>query len=535
MKKLLFALVTATTIRFILSSDILFSENHVKIIAKKSLNPVILAYRSTTNSIITQIARAQLRSEKNKILLQCTDSASKELLTAYKKIDHIVNRHDRDKRHTPMLSRVKRAINFLGELLSGITGNPSPSDFKHLNELVSDLESVTNDEIDDIKNLPDLQTIDHNSIHFNFDLINKVNTIVSDNTDKIDRDESDIATCDILDNLVENVKDEVEIVLEIESKSTQFLPSRNMFPQKRIEKTISDLSKQDDILKPYFLTGNKLEEFYSLKSTLTTNHDNLILSIAMIPMINPTKTMKLQPMSLEQKTNKHILTIETVAKTRLTRIATDPDERYFNLISEHDLDKCNKIENKDKYICDHRFIEIRQNQLNSKNPCLAYEIEHNTFVLTCEAKFTKKCTSGETTTHLANFSMITLPDSCSLDSDSIYIHKLKHSKATIQTSFKILEIPPQLLQYHEHKGVQAQNDNFSTSTNTNYSLHNEHFLSAFNQTIHDNHKLQSDKLEEMHNNSSIHSYITYALISAAIAGALIAGCCLWRPNLPAFH
>ncbi len=535
MKKLIFSLLLAITIRSTRCNDILFSENHVKIIAKKSLDPVTQAYRSTTNSIIIQIARAQLRSENNKILMQCTNSASSELKKSYEKIEHIVQHPDRVKRHTVPLKRVKRGFNVLGELLSDITGNPSPSEFKHLKILVKDLQSLTNDEVDDIKNLHDIQTTEHKSIQLNFDLINKVNTIASGNKNQLDNDESDVAVCDILDNLVESVKDEVETVLEIESKSTQFLPSRSMFPQKRIEKTISNLSKQDDILKPYFLTGNKLEEFYSLKSTLTSIHKNEILSIAMIPMINPTKTMSMKSMSLRQKTNNHILTIEAVAKTRLTKIAIDPNERYFNLISEHDLEKCNKLENRDKYICDHRFIEIRLNQLNSKNPCLAYEIEQNDFVLTCEMKFNKKCTSGETSEHTANFSLISLPDSCSLDSDNIYIHKLKHSNAIIQTSFKILDIPPQLLQTQISEGVQVQNTNTSISTNKKFDLQNEHFLAAFNKTIHDNHKLHTDKLKKIHSDSSLHSYITYALISASVVGALIAGCCLCRPNIPIFH
>ncbi len=505
---LLIAILTCLTT----GNEILFSEKRVKIIAQRDIQPLITTIQASRNTFAIQHAKSLLKPKSNKLLKQCSNSANHELRNAYKKIEYIFNQP----------SRVKRGLDFLGEALSAITGVPSPTDFKHLNILLTDLQHVSNDELNDIKDLHNLEQVDHQIAMKNLHLINGVLAREQQAEKIIQHDEQNLILCDSMNQIVQDAKSEIDIITEIDNKATNFIPSRNMFPPKRIQKAISNLASSDKILRPFFLTGNKVEEFYRLKSTVTTIHNNKILSIALIPMINPAKSLSTQSLTMQQKINDNILLIETIAKTKITHIAMDTNERFFNLISNPDLDNCDKLQNKNTYICDHRFIEIKSNQLHKSNPCLAYEVEPDTFVFTCETTFTKKCHDSQTTDHAANFSLISLPASCSLDSDSVYVHRHPDPKTIkITTKFEIVDIPAKLRQ------TSTYDDNPATTSTTDSSLADEYndyhnkLVQSLNQTIADSQKVQKDMLDSHHTYFHVGIGLTASLILVTLVISIL--------------
>ncbi len=509
MHKLIISLTLAVLFRLIAGNSIHFSEKSVKIIAERDTQPLIRTFQSTRNVIAYQYAQSQIEPGKNKILEQCSNSAIHDLKKAYKKIEYIVDK-----------PRVRRGIDFLGDAISAITGIPSPSDFKHLNTLLTDLQHVSNDEINDIKHLHKIEQVDHQISMNNLHLINGVFAREKQTEKNLQLEEQSVIRCDSLDELVQDAKSEIEIILEIDNKASDFLPSRNMFPPDRIQKTILKLATNNKILRPFFLTGNNIEEFYRLKSTVTAIHDNKILSIALIPMIDPAKSLTTKSLSMHQKINDNILLIEMIAKTKITHFAMDRNERFFNLISNLDLENCNKLQNKNTYICDHRFIEIKINQLNKSNPCLAYEVEPNTFVFTCETTITKKCQNSVTTEHAANFSLISLPATCSLDSDAIYVHKHPNAQEIkMSTQFEIVNIPASLRQTTTAKPNTATASTTNSNLNDAFNESNNQLIQSLNQTIADNQKLQNDRLDNHH----VYFHVGIGLTASLILITLVIG------------
>ena len=267
--------------------------------------------------------------------------------------------------HLDKTKRNKRAFKPLGELISFISGVPSPTSWEKFSSLVNNLREVVLGNVNathtissSIKDITE-QTL---KLTKEYEGLTKI-------TWKLDGEHSKLMffiqgahklklICSEGNLLVENLLEEAEFMEDIRNKN---LPSDKLFPLKLIHEKIRLLEREKNNVYPLFRDKASIEQLYAMSSSITTIDNNVIHSVVSIPLVNFNQRYTFIDPSLSETEVNVIEKMSKLARHQIDHIICGQHHK-MRVISTRKLQRCLKTKDSKIFFYSERsLVHLKHN------------------------------------------------------------------------------------------------------------------------------------------------------------------------------
>ena len=297
--------------------------------------------------------------------------------------------------HLDKTKRNKRAFKPLGELISFISGVPSPTSWEKFSSLVNNLREVVLGNVNathtissSIKDITE-QTL---KLTKEYEGLTKI-------TWKLDGEHSKLMffiqgahklklICSEGNLLVENLLEEAEFMEDIRNKARENLPSDKLFPLKLIHEKIRLLEREKNNVYPLFRDKASIEQLYAMSSSITTIDNNVIHSVVSIPLVNFNQRYTFIDPSLSETEINVIEKMSKLARHQIDHIICGQDHK-MRVMSTRKLQRCLKTKDSKIFFCSERsLVHLKHNSYRcSKLPgTLLMELSEHKILLKTNLK-----------------------------------------------------------------------------------------------------------------------------------------------------
>jgi hypothetical protein len=341
----------------------------------------------------------------------------------------------RDKRSgTVCCQRGKRAIEFLGNLISDIFGNPGPADWKQSNANFLALQSA-------LKKLNDNTFTDHHTIDTNTHIIEKHNKELRELCSAINRNQNELLTLNYsmndvkifyeISTLADTLESQVDSLVEIKLDSLKGFCSDRALDKDFLVSNLQSLEANRAGLGPVFGSW-EWREFYKHDMCSAAVDKDILWVTMRIPLVKKAeKLVRVIPDPLIQDLLAKVATFSL--QTELFREKTNDK---FHVMTRSALDLCNNL-GKVK-TCGVRDARFRM----SSEMVIPVEFNVNKFLLVgmnhTLVNVMEKCPNGITEHKIVTDSVLMVPNNCSYVSSCLTI-STRESDVEIMKEVGILQ------------------------------------------------------------------------------------------------
>ena len=453
------------------NAQVYFSDPDTFIYAKKNITAVLVNQQHLEGIINTLIKakkdyikneiNAEFSTEYkafNQILIHRAESCIKLLGYRRSKGANILkNLHNRlitNKRKKRNIRRIKRGIRMLGNLISYVSGVPSPGQWENEVILVNKLENMIKNEhseqnlliatikdeaseLEAVKN--EYQKLQNEEFRSHETLKNYAYFVSTKG--KLTH------MCSIGKEVSRRFIEQTQILEDIKTKSSQNLPSKHLFPINHIFAKIKNLQKHT--YTPLLQNTHEIESLFLMATAITSIHDGHIYSVLQIPLVDFSYELNFIQYPFFTKNELEIL--ENLSKISLKEIDTflcSRAQKSLKVMSSKDLEHCLFTPNRKIYVCSGR--QIIEKNANFYRPC--NHLPQNIIIeLSPEALLIKSnlteikvtCPSKtETLKMKTEYTILKLHSNCTAYTTEFMIHK-HHKNITstfLENPMEIVEI-----------------------------------------------------------------------------------------------
>lgn len=415
----------------------IFIESKIRYLhAKVDLKPAVLGLL-TLNKCVIQLSKGAADS---------LDSALSKLLE--KRVTRISDRLYRITGKEHVSDRRKRSIEFIGDLISDIFGNPGPADWKKVNANILALQGA-------LKRVEDNTEINHADIDTDRHVIEQHNKEIKSLSSIVNRNQNELSNINAelhglktffeISTLADTLDSLTLSLLEVKNNGMRGFCSDRVISKDFLIENIQSLEANRAGISPIFGSWEWRNYYRFEMCTLALVKDTLWVTIR-IPLVRRSERLIRVIPSFSQK--------KVIDRADLYGIKTvlfrEKDNDKFHLMTLASFEMCNSLGNV-------RTCGVRESRFGSMSQIIAVEFMHDHFLIASNKlatlKITEKCPNMVKDTILDLDSVIVLPPNCSYTSADLYINTreadVEITKEVGITSVDKLEIT-KIENYHEN-------------------------------------------------------------------------------------
>ena len=292
----------------------------------------------------------------------------------------------------------KRSLPFLGQIEAYITGQPSPSQWKHLKGVVASIKGALDSRGHEIHDIEHVLEDDQALFNLTFKKLESMTNETGELEDSIASIlvfmDFNLKTEEVCSNgrtISNHLAHDSEVLKSIRDNSINFRPDPHLFPKKVVKEKLDEFRRENKRLSPFFSSDFEIQLMYSMRSAVTLIHDNVIHSRLIIPMIDHTLGFKFIEHAFLDKNDLEVIGIlEKISLKKLDIVGCNDEQRLIMLFSEADLKSCQSTPQGDDFICKGRMIHLKSGPWPCKNPKLpnsiALELKNDLILLKTDQK-----------------------------------------------------------------------------------------------------------------------------------------------------
>ncbi len=405
--------------------------------------------------------------------------------------------------------RQERGIDFLGELWSSISGNPSPSQWRTEKQILDQIKAKLNASDTEFvtvakalrTNAEAIRTMQQKQHH-------DISSLAIENSllgSRVEDGFTLMSACNSFHNDLDVLTEEIRQMTSIANSQQTGILSPEMISPKTLADTIRTMETRRGYQPAFDEHSSHL--LYKERLSSTTLTKEAFTTVVGVPLINTQKPLSPSPCPNHES----------------LMLLKDPESRYHCYLTNSAYNRCHPLASLKMTICNNRPIE----QYGRPSNTTIYEESPNKFHVTdAKGQIFISCPNGSSE-HTLNHTMdITLPNNCSLNGPSIFIKK--SNKVEHTSSLKIETHPNPLPKasdiYHLLQNLSQTNGignplrkfigNNGSSTNASNSnssdIYNE-AMEYYQSTIDNN----LATLDHLHKQQAVHTSIISDLTSSA--------------------
>jgi len=350
-----------------------------------------------------------------------------------KRIDRIVTKLKRISSKVYLSEREKRAIEFLGDLISDIFGNPGPADWKKVNSNLIALQSA-------LKRVSDNTSENHKDIDTNRNSIEKHNILLKTLGATIARDQNELVNVGKeLENLriffeimtfADTLESQIDHLIEIKTDSVKGYCSDRAIDKDFLVENLQGLESNKAGVGPVFGSWEWREYFRHEFCTIALDNDAIWVSLR-IPLVKKSeKLVRIIPTPQISQILSHVSSygISSV-------LFREKENDKFHLLTQASLDLCNNLGNI-------KTCGVRDVRFGSINPIIVpVEFARNKLLIVgvnASLKMMAKCPEGISEHSVVTDSVLTIPNNCSYVSNAFSIDT-RESDVEVTNELNILQ------------------------------------------------------------------------------------------------
>ena len=418
------------------------SENEIGHSLENFENAFKFAYPNISQNQLNSMKKARLSNLKlikvcKRDILENKNKASEIFRTVTRQSKHKIN---------------KRGISFLGEALSAITNNPSPTQWSEEKKIVEKIARIAKGEQIEINQL---KKAIHEQNLVNTNLIPTINELGKN----IAKAESEFSVLDVIfenylkidlackdgKKLSENLLKEALEIESIFENSLKNQPDKSLFPPGNVLNFINQQNK--NIKVPVFQNSFEVSKLYQMSSAVTVIESDVIHSMLSLPLVDFTLQYEFIDYPILNENE-----IETINK--LSKIALRPIDiflccdtlRRLRLFSSSDLERCAGTTDGKSHICKGRTFLF---PMNGNDPCtnfhipntIAIELSSTLILIKSDQKqFTLQCGTKKHAIFLnSSFTTLHIPKHCELHGKNTFIGRYEETlDEKIEEKFNVM-------------------------------------------------------------------------------------------------
>ena len=297
--------------------------------------------------------------------------------------------------HLEKAKRNKRAFKPLGELISFISGVPSPTSWEKFSSLVNNLREVVLGNVNATHSISSsIHDITEQTLKLTKDYegLTKITWTLEGEYTKlmfyIQGAHKLKLICSEGNLLVENLLEEAEYLEDIRNKARENLPSDKLFPLKLVHEKIRLLEREINDVYPLFRDQASIEQIYAMSSSITTIDNNIIHSVVSIPLVNFNQRYTFIDPSLSETEVNVIEKMSKIARHQIDHIICGQDHK-MRVMSTRKLQRCLKTKDSRTFFCSERaLVHLKHNSFRcSKLPqTLLMELSEHKILLKTNLK-----------------------------------------------------------------------------------------------------------------------------------------------------
>ena len=351
-----------------------------------------------------------------------------------KRIDRIVIKLKRISGKPYLAGREKRAIEFLGDLISDIFGNPGPTDWKKVNSNLIALQTA-------LRRVSDNTSENHKDIDTNRNTIEKHNKLLSSLSAPIARDQNDLTNVGKeLENLrifieittfADTLESQVDYLIEIKMDSVKGYCSDRAIDKDFLVENLQGLESNKAGLGPVYGSWEWREYYRHEFCTIALDNDAIWVSVR-IPLVKKSeKLVRVIPTPTIGQILSHVSSygLSTV-------LFREKENDKFHLLTQASLDLCNVVGNI-------RTCGVRDVRFGIAHPVIVpVEFARNKLLLVgvnASLQMMAKCPEGISEHSIVTDSVLTVPNNCSYVSGAFSIDT-RESDVEVTKELNILQI-----------------------------------------------------------------------------------------------
>ena len=422
---------------------------------------------STSKDIIDNIQQLTYRK-----LSQCRNSVETTKNKAKKLFQASI-------RKSNLSTRKKRGLSVLGEIISSITDQPSPSEWSHEKILVKDLKTLVTRERNETHQIMTSLELQEKNFEEIIPSINKLtSTIDKTNSDihlmnllTIDKLHFEIA-CNEGKKMAKKLLNEAKSISKICKNALLNKPDEVLFPQKKLISIVQKHRKNIKHSSPVLSNEHEIFQIYEMSAAVTIINSNMIHSLISIPIADYSYKYSFIDYPLLNKTD--IETLNVLSKIALKPIDTftcSKKQRQIRLFSSLDLPKCFRTPTGKIYICSYRTSVVPTSHLSCENfhlpSSLMIELSPTLVLVKTDQKFlTEKCNDNSKEIEIkTTYSILNIPRSCEIHGKNFYIGKFdfNSSESIIVNSTYVAKTfdYPENIEFYDSTRANLEHKNFS--------------------------------------------------------------------------
>lgn len=329
-----------------------------------------------------------------------------------KRVDRIVLKLKRVSPKSYLSNRDKRAIEFLGDLISDIFGNPGPSDWKKVNSNLIALQNA-------LKRVNDNSADEHKEIDFNRNAIERHNTVLKELSKSLDRNMNELNNIEKeFDSLkiffqiltfADAIENQIDYLVEIKLDSVKGYCSDRAIDKEFLTENLQNLESNRAGLGPVFGSWEWREYYRHEFCTVALDNDAVWVSLR-IPLV--------------RKSEKLVRVIPTPAiASALSLLGNygidlvmfrEKENDKYHVLTQASFDLCNRLGNI-------RTCGVRDVRFSGSPLLVPIEFARNRFLIVGQTEQTKllaKCPEGITEHLIIPDVVLSVPDNCSYISNA---------------------------------------------------------------------------------------------------------------------
>ena len=335
---------------------------------------------------------------------------------------------------TKLNSRTTRGIKPLGELVSWVTGVPSPSQWESQNELIDKLKQAIEGNLEEEHLLEKTVSDISKTV---IEISKEVDSIINITWKGLNKNQNYIKfylqcnhkmglACRKGHLLADTVLQEALDIEDIRVKSRDNKPSEIMFPLKEIFARTKFLRKTHHI--PIFSTHHQIESVYSMSIGLTTISENIVHSIIALPLVDYTYMYDYIDPTLSSEELEVISKLSKLARTDLDLILCAKSHSNIKLLSSSRLNMCQKTPDNRRFICKGRRITHINHSFSCNTLPESIAVELSPTKILIKSSKTRMQISCKNLTREINsnttYSIIKLRPECRLHTQDILVDRI---------------------------------------------------------------------------------------------------------------
>ena len=479
------------------------------------------------------IGQIQVMYHKN--VIQCRKSIEKTKNKAMNNFRKSVRKFEKN-------TRVKRGIPILGELLSEITDQPSPSEWSNEKKIISDLERLVKNEYNETHQLvsemesqektleklvPDLRKLSKN-LKFSKNQIHLISLIILDNLNFQ-------YACDEGKEMAKELLNESKTLKQIQRNAMLKRQDVTLFPLKKLV-NIEKHRKNSKITTPILSNEHEILQLYEMSTAVTIIDQKVIHSLISIPFADFTYEYEYIPYPILNEKDIGILhMLSKLALKPIDIFTCSKTQRNIRLFSSKDLLQCNRTPAGKLYVCLARTSVVPTSHHSCKNfklpKSLMIQLTPNLLLIKTDQKsLTEKCRNVDADIQInSTYSILNVPKNCEIYGENFSISKYGQNEIEIEqlTSTivaKTFEFPENLIYINDteieliHQNLTFNIFNMKKGIEKAKKLDRETNFSL--KKIQDDHELMNNDFTQNHHFKRT-VFSIFGLVTLATMGLLV--------------